>query len=164
MSGQADMWDQLDANTYWQSLPATTADEYFSGETASIFIKKENGLWWITTYEGSGADAYQTLEEAKAAGQRTIDQGYEQMNAEIIKDLGVDDLWGVDTGDGFIAVTSRLNEDVRIYGGEGARTWSAIAGPENSDDVEVLVNTNDFDEALRAAKAKLVELGSSLGL
>jgi hypothetical protein len=134
-----DQWDQLDNDTYWLPLPATTADAYFSGETDSIFIKREHGLWWLSEARVNGASDYKTLEEAKAAGDEVIAQYYADQLADIAADLGVSpDEWEVRLDGEFIEVKSKADESVEIYGSDGRWNFHGEVHAHSSDFRKIL--------------------------
>jgi hypothetical protein len=142
-----DQWDMLDNDSYWLPLPATTADEYLSGETPSIFINRDDGRWWVSVSRENGALVYEKLEGAKAAGDSVIQQYYADQLADITADLGVSpDEWEVTLGDEYISVKSRNDGDIEIFGGSDGR-WSF--------DGSVSAKSSDFSRILDIATKEI---------
>jgi hypothetical protein len=145
-----DQWDMLDSNTYWLPLPATTVDEYLSGETPSIFIRREGGSWWLSQSDENGASDYAKLEDAKVAGDKVIQQLYDDQVALITADIGVSpDEWEVELDDTMINLTSKLDGDILIdcFEYDGKPLWGF--------DGTVTANSVDFARILEIAKAEI---------
>ncbi len=135
-----DQWDQIDTDTYWQPLPATTVNEYLSGETDIIYVRRDDdGRWWVSVTNEIGASDYEKLEEAKAAGDDVIAQYYADQLADIAADLGVSpDEWEVSLDGEFIEVKSKIDDSVEIYGSDGRWNFNGVVNAHSSDFQKIL--------------------------
>ncbi len=142
----SDMWDRLDNGTYWLPLAPTTASEYFSGETDNLFVSRDGGQWWLSHSAEQGSDPYDDVCDAKAVGERMIEESYNKMESLIVDDLGIPtEEWGVEFDNGGITVKSKENPDIAIYGSDGE--WSMEG--------DLAVQSRNFTRVFEIAKGQL---------
>jgi hypothetical protein len=126
----SDFWDRLDNDNYWYHLAARTASEYFSGESDKIYLQREYGKWWVKTDNELGASEYDTLEEAKAAGEGTVRDSYEMMEGRILENLGMTAEWTIKADNGRLTLTSQRDPSVTIEGSDVAPRWWLLSSDE----------------------------------
>jgi len=118
-----DNWDMLDTNTYWLPLAPATLGEFFSGETANLFVRQEDGRWWLSHSGRSGTSDYDTASAAKDAGNEICHKSHEEMESVLIREIGLPvEEWDFRFGDGIITITSKADSSIEIVGVDG--TWS----------------------------------------
>lgn len=129
-----DLWDKIDEDQYWFPLPATTAATYLSGMTDLIYVRRDEvdaNRWWVSITNELGMTDYDTLEEAKAAGDEIIARYQSDQLADITVDLDVSpDEWDVELGDEIIVVKSKVDDDIQIHRvAQGLWCFEDTSGP-----------------------------------
>lgn len=146
------MLDKLDENTYWHPLAADSVDTYFSGEVDNVWVKREDGQWWLSVDGTSGAEPYDTEEEAIIKAVEKVFQSYVEMPQRVAKDLRLSEAewgdWRLNLDNGEILLSSIQNESIGISRTEGG-PWYLY------HDDELLGQSRDLHEIIAQAAVVL---------
>lgn len=87
-------WEQLDGNTWYQNLSPAFLSHAIAHENPTVSITKSHGAYWLHNGNQPGETDYQTLEEAKAAGDRLAAVSHDTLSDRMARDAGLDpDQW-----------------------------------------------------------------------
>jgi len=99
MSG-IDMWDDAGPFEY-RFLPESSLDAFFTEERDMLTITPERGRFWLGETGVAGQAPYDTLAEAKAAGDEQIAGLEAEQDGKLLKEAGLDPAdWRVTYRDG----------------------------------------------------------------
>lgn len=128
-----DDWDDAGPFLY-RILPETGLDAFFNEKRDNIRISESLGKWWVGEDRVMGQDAYDTLREAKAAGDVQVAELENGLTAMLLNEAGLNaDEWRVDLQDG---ISFYANDgDQWIYGDTregmaGHQRWEAMRGDD----------------------------------
>jgi hypothetical protein len=128
-----DEWDDAGPFLY-RILPETGLDAFFHEERDHSRISHSLGKWWLGEDRVMGQDAFDTLDEAKAAGDAQVAELEAGLDAMLLKEAGLDPAaWKVDYSDGISFI--EIEGDRWIYGdtrdGMAIRQrWEAFLGDD----------------------------------
>jgi hypothetical protein len=142
-----DLWEQLDATSFYRPLSAKTVDQYFSEEVDDAFISSGHGKWWLKVDGVVGEEPYDTLEAAKAAGDAIVDKSDNEMTDTMLTNLDLSaEEWKLEIVQGLPIITSLNNDDFTLTAGEASPRWSLLHGND------FIIETDDFNAAISKAK------------
>ena len=128
-----DEWDDAGPFLY-RILPETGLNAFFHEERDNIRISRSLGKWWLGEDGVMGQTPYDTLEEAKAAGDEQVNELEEGLNAMLLEEAGLDaEAWRVDLSHGISFYEN--GGDRWIYGDTrdgmaDRQRWEAMRGCE----------------------------------
>lgn len=141
-----DMWDDTGAFEY-RILPESGLDAFFTEERDMLMITHELGSHWLGETRVAGQTPYDTLAEAKAAGDEQIAELEAKQDAELLKEAGLDAAeWRISYRDGLRL--ERIDGTAGIVADEnaGRQRWDAYG----QDDDPVATGVATVAEALAA--------------
>jgi hypothetical protein len=128
-----DEWDDAGPFLY-RILPETGLDAFFHEERDNIRISRSLGKWWLAEDGVMGQTPYDTLAQAKAAGDEQMAELEEGLNAMLLEEAGLDaEAWRVDVSHGISFYEN--GGDCWIYGDTrdgmaDRQRWEAMRGDE----------------------------------
>lgn len=134
----------------YRILPESTLGAFFTEERDMLTITAENGRWWLGETGVAGQMPYDTLAEAKAAGDQQIVELEERQNATLLREAGLPaDEWGVTYRDGLRF--ARIGGGAEIVADEQAhqQRWDVFAGTDDP----VATGLASIADAVAAIKA-----------
>ena len=128
-----DLWDDAGPFLY-RMLPETGLDAFFHEERETIRISAALGKWWLGQDGRMGQDSFDTIEAAKAAGDKEVAELEAALDGMLLKEAGLDaSAWRVDYSDGIafheIAGDRWIVGDVRD-GMADRQRWDARRGDD----------------------------------
>jgi len=95
-----DLWDDAGAFLY-RHMPESGLAAFFSEERDMLQISRESDGYWLSDSAAQGAGRYDSLEEAKAAGDEQIAEAERNLDARLLAEAGLpSEEWTVSYEDG----------------------------------------------------------------
>ena len=128
-----DLWDDTGAFHY-RNMPEAGLDAFFTEEREIIQISFDLGKWWLAEDRVQGQASYDTLQEAKAAGDAIVEEAETALDAKLLEEAGLDPkTWRVRYDDGIrfeeIDGDRWIDGDTRD-GMAGRQRWDAMKGDD----------------------------------
>lgn len=128
----ADLWDCIDGDMWHQALPPTSLVQAISGCNRSLLITRSGNDYELYKENGLIHGTFPTLEEAKGAGQRMVDELEAGYRDSIIVAEGLDPAqWVLDRCEQGDVVIIHKASDCWIQG-HSNEDWEAMAPEEVS--------------------------------
>jgi hypothetical protein len=145
-----DPWEDIDGHdTYlYLKLAPTDFDEWVSDETDNVFLRRENGSWWLSVPNQAGQSEFPTRLRGMIAGLELYEASYAQSEKQVIASLGLDDSdWRVEIENGFIVATYLHDESITLQADDNSTTWALF------NDEEIVGNYREAKAAAAAVPA-----------
>lgn len=140
-----DLWEDTGAFHY-RHLPEGNLDAFFTEERDMLTISFDLGKWWMGETGTVGQMPYNTLEEAKAAGDEQIDDLESKQDAALLHEAGLDPKeWKITYQEG--VRFDRIDGTAGIYAvdQEDSQCWDVYA---RTDD-PIATDVSTIAEALK---------------
>ena len=135
-----DAWDQHGPLNYFRSLPSSTVVEAVTGECESLMIDgeppadvdAEKHVWWLSHPAVQGSSMFDTLAEAKAAGDAVIEELETALPMKMAKAASLDtDTWRYAVYSDPPSFMHRTDSDASIehLGGDQWALWTGGDDP-----------------------------------
>ncbi|MNU30314.1 hypothetical protein D3C71_187990 [compost metagenome] len=130
-------WEDIDGHnrSLYINLAPRNFDEWVSGETDNVFLRRENGSWWLSVPTQAGQSEHPTRLQGMIAGLELYNESYEQSEKLIIDSLKLSDSdWRVEFLKGGIIVATNLHdESIALQADDASTTWTLFNGEEIID-------------------------------
>ncbi len=126
-------WEDMDGRnqSLYVKLAAKDFDEWSSGETDDLFLRRENGSWWLSEPGVVGQSEYPTRQRGMIAGLEVYQESYKHMNERIIKSLELDAHdWRVEINSSHVTATNVHDESVTIEANDNSSKWALFNGED----------------------------------
>jgi hypothetical protein len=126
-------WEDIDGRNQnlYLSLAPVDFDEWVSGETDNIFLRCENGAWWLSVTGETGQSVYPTRQQGMIAGLEAYRESYDKSHEKIIKSLGLDDSdWRFEFENGNIIATYLHDESISLQADDNSNKWAMFNGED----------------------------------
>lgn len=150
-----DLWEDVGPFLY-QNMPENDLSAFFTEERDMLRISHDMNKWWVAEDGRAGEDPHETLAQAKADGDARLAAAFEQQEAVLMAEAGLDPAsWALDLTNG---ISFRETGGSRSIIGDThqpvalRQSWSAWIG----DDMLAAGMTSVAD-ALRAFDESLVD-------
>lgn len=128
-----DQWDDTGAFLY-RNMPETCLDAFFHEERDTIRISRDLGKWWVAEDGVMGQSPYDTLQQAKEAGDTIVEEAEAALDAKLFEEAGLSpEEWCLVHGDGirFEQIDGDRWIDGDTRGGMADRqSWDAMKGDD----------------------------------
>jgi hypothetical protein len=128
-----DPWEDIEGHGSYLyiKLAPTDFDEWVSGETDNVFLRREDGSWWLSVPNQAGQSEFPTRLRGMIAGLELYEASYAESEKLIVASLGLDDSdWRVEFGSGFIAATYLHDESITLQADDSSTRWTMFDGEE----------------------------------
>jgi hypothetical protein len=146
-----DPWEDLDdrGTDFYLKLAATDFEEWVSGETETVFLRHDDGSWWLCVLNQAGQSAYPTRLQGMIAGLELYEASYAESKKLVIASLELDDAdWRVEIDDGQIFATYLHDESIALQADDGSTRWALF------NDGELVGNYRKATDAAAAVPAR----------
>lgn len=130
-------WEDLDGHNrnLYINLAPKDFDEWVSGETDNVFLRRENGSWWLSVPNSAGQSEYPTRLQGMIAGLELYNESYDQSEKLIVDSLKLDDTeWRVEFLKGGIIVATNLHDEtIALQADDASTTWTLFNGEDIVD-------------------------------
>lgn len=141
---EIDEWDSDNRALFFVRLAPQDFDEWISGETEMLYLKREGDAYWMTVPGRAGQDDYPTLLRGKIAGNEICRKSWETFNSNIIKSLKLDEAaWKVEIENGVLTATNLQDESLSLVAVEGSYSWSLFQGEVLSGTYRTVVEASE---------------------
>lgn len=128
-------WEDIDGrdSDFYIKLAPADFDEWVSDETDVVFLRRENGSWWLSVPNQAGQSEYPTRLRGMIAGLELFQASYEQSDKLVAASLELDENdWEieVETERGFIFATYLHDETFSLQADDGSTTWALFNGED----------------------------------
>ncbi len=127
-------WEDIDGHNrhLYINLAPKNFGEWVSGETDNVFLRRENGSWWLSIPTQAGQSEYPTRLQGMIAGLAHYDESYEQSERLIIGSLKLDESdWRVEILKGGMIVATYLHDDtIALQADDASTTWTLFNGED----------------------------------
>jgi hypothetical protein len=126
-----DPWEDIDGlNTYlYIKLAPADFAEWVSGETDNVFLRRENGAWWLSIPNHVGQSEFPTRLQGMIAGLEIYEASYEESDKLVIASLGLDNSdWRFEIEHGYIFATYLHDESIALQADDGSTQWALFKG------------------------------------
>jgi hypothetical protein len=126
-------WEDIDGQdrNFYLKLAPTSFDEWVSGETGDVFLRGENGSWWLSYPNQTGQSQFPTRLQGMIAGLAVYSASYEAQDRLVIASLGLDESdWSVAIDGGNIIASHKHDENVSLQATDNSTEWSLFNGDE----------------------------------
>lgn len=146
---EIDMWDDAGPFVY-RNLPESCLSAFFTEERDLLQISKEKDGYWLQDARRPGSSRYDTLSEAKAAGDEEIAEAQCRQDARLLTEAALDKTqWTVSYEDGlrFENASNGLSIVAEIDGVSTSQSWYLFHGDE-----AIVSDARDVSAVVTAAK------------
>jgi hypothetical protein len=126
-------WEDLDGRNknLYLGLAPVNFDEWVSGETDTIFLRRENGSWWLSVTGETGQSDYPTRQQGMIAGLEIYQESWDKSHEKITKSLELDDSdWRVEFDNGNITAIYLHDESILLQADDSSARWAMFNGDE----------------------------------
>lgn len=148
-----DPWEDLDGRgtDFYLKLAAADFEEWVSGETENVFLRRDKGSWWLSAPDQVGQSEYPTRLQGMIAGLELYEASYAESEKLIIASLELDDAdWRVEIDQGQIFATYLHDESIALQADDGSTRWALF------NDGELVGNYRKAKGAAAAAPARSI--------
>lgn len=146
-----DLWDDAGPFLY-RHMPEAGLAAFFSEERDMLQINRETDGYWLSDSSAQGADRYDSLDAAKAAGDEQISQAEAGLDAKLLSEAGLSpDAWTVSYEDGlrFEQKAGPLWITANTEGMSARQSWDLMSGDDvivsNARDIATIVAAMPVD-------------------
>jgi len=128
-----DPWEDIDGHNSYLYLKLAPADfdEWVSGETDNVFLRREDGSWWLSVPNQAGQSEFPTRLRGMIAGLELYDASYAESEKRVAASLGLDESdWRVEFGSGFIVATCLHDESITLQADDSSTRWTMFNGED----------------------------------
>lgn len=126
-------WEDMDGHNrnLYVSLAPKHFDEWVSGETDNLFLRRENGSWWLSAPGQIGQSEYPTRLQGMIAGMETFEASYDETEKLIIASLELDGSdWRIEFENGNIVATYLHDESIALQASDNSTEWTLFSGED----------------------------------
>ncbi len=127
-----DLWDNAGPFLY-RIMPEGSLDAFFGEERDIIQITFSMGKWWLAETGEVGEDHYRTMKDAKAAGDKRIEEAEKAQDTVLLGKAGLDPaVWTV-RYDGALTFVDQAGDRAIVAdvdGRPGEQRWDAFQGDD----------------------------------
>lgn len=127
-----DLWDNAGPFLY-RIMPEDNLDAFFGEERDIIQITFSMGKWWLAETGEVGEDHYRTMKEAKAAGDRRVEEAEKGQDALLLAKAGLDPaVWTV-RYEGALTFVDQAGDRAIVADPDrrqGEQSWDAFQGDD----------------------------------
>lgn len=132
-----DPWEDIDGRgtDFYIKLGPANFHEWASDETDTVFLRRENGSWWLSELN-QGQSSYPTRLRGMIAGLEMQQESYEQSESRIIASLRLDEGdWRVAIEkEGFIVADYLHDDGISLQADEYSSRWTLYVDGDSKGD------------------------------
>lgn len=128
-----DFWDDVDGTGDYLFLRLAPTDfhEWVSDERETVYLRKEDGAWWLSEPGRSGQSKYPTCLRGKIAGLEVREDSFIASDRKVMASLNLDESeWKIEMDSDLIVATSLRDGSMTLQADSSSSEWGLFDGEE----------------------------------